>query len=251
MKLSVTVTTHWEARLAVRCRVGAIRVGEPAAGSLGAPSPRDVEAVCSAVPDLPIAVALGDLPHEPQLAALAARGAVAAGASTLTVGLRGSQTPEEAVQLLRAVQDAVAGGPPVTIIAAAYADAARLDEPGLPVAALVSAAARAGVAGCLITTAVKDRHDLLTWLDTRELATLVTAAHDQQLSLAVGGGLRLGQLGRIAAAGADEVHLRRAVATSGLSFGRLDPGQMCRARELCVGASVHSSVGGRARRRRP
>src|SRR5579859_2196482 len=81
-----------------------IDVKDPREGSLGAPRPSVVRAVRAATPPhLPVSVALGDLPHLPGTAALAAAGAVAAGADYVKVGLWGSRDPAAATALVEAV----------------------------------------------------------------------------------------------------------------------------------------------------
>src|SRR5204863_1296953 len=91
MKLLVSVTDAAEARLAVAGGVDIVDVKNPAEGSLGAPAPGVIEQVRREVPaELPVSVALGDLPALPGTAALAAVGAARAGAAYVKVGLWGA-----------------------------------------------------------------------------------------------------------------------------------------------------------------
>ena len=168
MRLLVSVTDAAEARVAVEAGVDIVDVKNPAEGSLGAPGPGVIEQVREVVPpERPVSAAIGDLPNLPGTAALAALGAASSGAAYVKVGLWGTPTTDGAVAVLRAVRDAVDGG--ATVIAASYADAERVPGGPLPPGALVSAARRAGVAGCLLDTAVKDGRGLFEWLSPEDL----------------------------------------------------------------------------------
>ena len=131
MKLLVSVADAHEARVAVRGGVDIVDVKNPAEGALGAPAPATIAQVRDTVPpERPVSAAIGDLPDLPGTAALAALGAAHSGAAYVKVGLWGTSTEDEAVAVLRAVREAVDGGP--TVIAAAYADAERV--PSRPLA---------------------------------------------------------------------------------------------------------------------
>ena len=89
-----------------------VDVKNPAEGSLGAPAPAVIEARArGGAAAAAVSVAIGDLPHLPGTAALAAAGAAGCGADYVKVGLWGSSTEEQAVAVLRAVRDAVADRP--------------------------------------------------------------------------------------------------------------------------------------------
>ena len=90
MKLLVSVVSAEEARRAVAGGADIIDVKDPSEGALGAPAPRVLSSVVSAVgAAAPVSVALGDMPNLPHTAALAARGAALSGAAYVKVGLRG------------------------------------------------------------------------------------------------------------------------------------------------------------------
>ena len=83
MRLLVSVTTAQEAELAVAGGVDVVDVKNPAEGSLGAPAPAVIEAVRAVVPPgSPVSAAIGDMPHLPGTAALAALGAPAPARTT-------------------------------------------------------------------------------------------------------------------------------------------------------------------------
>jgi uncharacterized protein (UPF0264 family) len=229
MKLLVSVTDAAEAELAVAGGVDIVDVKNPAEGSLGAPAPDVIERVREAVPpELPVSVALGDLPALPGTAALAAVGAARSGAAYVKVGLWGASTEDDAVAVLRA---ALAGGVPV--IAGAYADAERVEARPLGPRSLVAAARAAGVEGWLLDTAVKDGRGLLEWLDGEALAGLVAEAHAAGLVVALAGALRAEDLPAIRDSGADIAGVRSAACRDGRRTAPIDPARIARLRELC------------------
>jgi uncharacterized protein (UPF0264 family)/ribosomal protein S18 acetylase RimI-like enzyme len=241
MKLLVSVTDAEEARLAVAGGVDVVDVKNPAEGSLGAPVPAVIAAVRAVVaPGQPLSVAIGDMPHLPGTAALAAAGAAGCGADYVKVGLWGSSTEDEAVAVLSAVREAVGDG--AAVIAAAYADAER--APGLPPGSLVAAARRAGVAGCLLDTAVKDGRGLFEWLDPQALTALVADAHAVGLEVALAGALRAAHLPAVRATGADIAGVRSAACRDGIRTAPLDPSRIAHLRTICDPGPPHADPRG-------
>ncbi len=223
MRLLVSVVDAAEARTAAAGGADIVDVKDPAEGSLGAPLPATVTAVRARVPaEVPVSVALGDLPHLPGTAALAAAGAAAAGARYVKAGLRGSGTPGQATALLRAVREALADHPGTLVVGCAYADAARITGTPLPPLALPAAAAAAGIAGCLLDTAVKDGRGLFEHTGEEVLAAFVAEAHAAGLEVALAGALRAADLPRVAALGADVAGVRSAACRDGVRTGALD-----------------------------
>jgi uncharacterized protein (UPF0264 family) len=231
VRLLVSVVDAAEARLAVAGGVDIVDVKNPAEGSLGAPAPGILAQVRDEVPaELPLSVAIGDLPSLPGTAALAALGAARCGATYVKVGLWGPSTREEAVAVLRAVRDAVGGA--AAVIAGAYADAARVPRGPLPPGELVAAAREAGVDGVLLDTAIKDGRGLLSWLGAGALAGVVADAHAAGLEVALAGELRAEDLPAIRATGADIAGVRSAVCRDGKRAAALEPARVAALREL-------------------
>jgi uncharacterized protein (UPF0264 family) len=220
MKLLVSVVDADEARAAAAAGADIVDVKNPAEGSLGAPAPAVIAAVRAAVPPaLPVSAAIGDMPDLPGTAALAAFGAARSGAQFVKVGLWGATTEPSAVALLRAVRVAV---PDAVVVAAAYADAARV--PGAPLAPVLlpRVAHAAGVAACLLDTAVKDGRGLLEWLSPATLTALVAEAHAAGLEMALAGALRAEDLPVIRDTGADIAGVRSAACHDERRAGSLD-----------------------------
>jgi uncharacterized protein (UPF0264 family) len=233
MKLLVSVVDDAEARLAVAGGVDVVDVKNPAEGSLGAPTPAVIEQVRRVLPtELPLSVAIGDLPSLPGTAALAALGAARSGAAYVKIGLWGSSTTEEAVAVLRAARAAVDGE--AAVVAVTYADAARMPSRPLPPRLLVEAARLAGVAGCLIDTSVKDGRGLLSWLAADELAEIVAEAHDADLEMGLAGELRAEDLPAIRASGADIAGVRSAACLDGRRTAPIDPERIALLRAVCA-----------------
>ena len=234
MRLLVSVADAREARVAVEGGVDIVDVKNPAEGALGAPAPDVIERVREVVPpDRPVSAALGDLPNLPGTAALAALGAARSGAAYVKVGLWGASTTDEAVAVLRAARAAVNGG--AAVIAAAYADAERVPAGPLPPEAVVEAARRAGVGGCLLDTAVKDGRGLFEWLAPEALEALVAEGHAAGLEMALAGALRAEELSAVRATGADIAGVRAAACRDGLRTAPLDAARIGRLRAECGG----------------
>jgi uncharacterized protein (UPF0264 family) len=220
MKLLVSVVDAGEARAAAAAGADIIDVKNPAEGSLGAPSPAVIAAVRAAVPAArPVSAAIGDMPDLPGTAALAALGAAHSGATYVKVGLWGVTTEDDAVVLLQAVRDAVPGA---VVVAAAYADARRVEHAPLAPELLPRVARAAGIEGCLLDTAVKDGSGLLRWLSPGALASLVAEAHDAGLEIALAGALRAEDLPVVGDTGADIAGVRSAACGEGRRSGPLD-----------------------------
>jgi uncharacterized protein (UPF0264 family) len=234
MRLLVSVADAREARVAVEGGVDIVDVKNPAEGALGAPAPGVIERVREVVPpDRPVSAAIGDLPNLPGTAALAALGAARSGAAYVKVGLWGASTTDEAVAVLRAARGAIEGG--AAVIAAAYADAERVPAGPLPPGAVVEAARRAGVEGCLLDTAVKDGRGLFEWLAPEALEVLVAEGHAAGLEMALAGALRAEELSAVRATGADIAGVRAAACRDGLRTAPLDAARIGRLRAECGG----------------
>jgi hypothetical protein len=214
MRLLVSVVSAEEARRAVAGGADIVDVKDPREGALGAPAPGVLAEVVHTVgPRVAVSVALGDLPDLPHTAALAARGAALTGARYVKVGLRGVSDVGRAVTMMQAVANAVmVGGDEVSVIAAAYADAAALDPPALAPARLPEVVERTGIAGALVDTCVKDGRGLYAWLGESELSDLIARTRQAGAIFGVAGQLAPGELCRV---GADVVGVRSAVCRAG------------------------------------
>jgi hypothetical protein len=248
MRLLVSVVSAEEAQRALAGGADIIDVKDPSEGALGAPAPGVLSEVVRVVgTSAPVSVALGDLPDLPHTAALAARGAALSGATYVKAGLRGVHDLDRAVAMMSAIVDAVGvGGGRVSVIAAAYADAAALDPPALAPGCLPALVERTGIAGALVDTFAKDGRGLYSWLSESELADLIERTRRAGAIFGVAGQLRLGELRRV---DADVIGVRSAVCRGGERTSGLRA-------ELVAAAVAELRGGGPAppracRRRRP
>ncbi len=219
MQLLVSVRSASEVEPALAGGADIIDAKEPARGSLGPVSPQTLaEILLCLPPDQPLSVALGDVSSEGGLfaaingLALPSRG----GPTFLKLGFAGVASPEVIGSLLaRAVRLAAVRPQPPLIIAVAYADFARA---GTVSPELVSPLAqRAGAAGVLVDTCIKDGLSLLDWLTPAALKTWVLTARQGGLLSAVAGALRPGGLDAVKAATPDVVGFRGAACEGGRS----------------------------------
>jgi (5-formylfuran-3-yl)methyl phosphate synthase len=235
MRLLVSVVDAAEARAAAAAGADIVDVKNPDEGSLGAPSPATIEAVRAAVPArLPVSAAIGDMPNLPGTAALAALGAARSGAAFVKVGLWGAASEAEAIALLRAVRDAIAGVPSAVVVAGAYADARRVAHAPLAPELLPGVAHAAGVGVCLLDTAIKDGRGLLEWLTPDALGSLVAEAHGFGLQVALAGALRAKDLPVVRAAGADIAGVRSAACGDDRRSGPLEAARVRALRAGCA-----------------
>ena len=231
MQLLISVISADEAREAIAGGADILDVKNPAEGSLGAHFPRVIQQIRASAPrPLRLSVAIGDMPNLPGMASLAALGAVTCGADYVKVGLWGPRAEAEAVYLLQQVQQAVSGFPAVAVIAALYADAHRagtLDPHLLP-----HIARAAGVAGCLLDTAIKDGRHLFDFLSPQTLQALAVKAHSVGLLFALAGALQEQDLPLVRDLGADVVGVRSAACQDGHRAGPLDVERVRRLRRI-------------------
>jgi (5-formylfuran-3-yl)methyl phosphate synthase len=104
----------------------------------------------------------------------------------------------------------------------------------LPPGAVVAAARRAGVGGCLVDTAVKDGRGLFEWLTPDALAALVAEGHAANLEVALAGALRAEDLPTVQATGADIAGVRSAACRDGRRTAPLDGERIRRLRAMCA-----------------
>jgi len=232
MRLMISVLSAEEALEAIAGGAQILDVKNPSEGSLGAQSPsviREIKKIAAG--RLQISAAIGDMPNLPGTAALAALGAACCGADYIKVGLMGPRDEPQAVTLLRAVRNAVLEFS-TPVIAALYADHERADT--LPPQCLPDIAAQAGVAGCLLDTAVKDGRSLLEFISRTALEQLVHKAHSQGLLIGLAGSLRMEDLFEIRNLGADIVGVRSAACSDSRRMGSLEASRVLQLHRILV-----------------
>ena len=211
MKLLVSVVSEKEVAPAVAGGADIIDVKNPAEGALGANFPHVIRAVRKITPpELEVSATIGDVPNLPGTVSLAALGAAVCGVQYVKVGLLGTRTPQDAIFLLREACRAVhAHGPSTRIIAAAYADAHKVNS--LAPLALPAVAAEAGADGCLLDTAVKGDGTLFTNLSDSQLQNFVAQCRGAGLLCGLAGSLGAEDIAHVCKFGADLIGVRTAV----------------------------------------
>ncbi len=210
MQLLISVVNEEEAKSAFGGGADIVDVKNPLEGALGANFPRVIRRVRQCTPPrLPVSVAIGDAPDKPGATALAALGAAVCGVQYVKVGLYGTKEPRQAVFLLKEVCRAVREHDSVIkIIAAAYADAHRIEA--LPALASPVVATEAGADGCMLDTAVKGEGSLFSYLDDDELRNFVQNCHKGGLICAFAGSLGEADIPRVSEIGPDIIGFRTA-----------------------------------------
>ncbi|MDM8539853.1 (5-formylfuran-3-yl)methyl phosphate synthase [Desulfococcaceae bacterium HSG9] len=210
MQLLVSVVNEKEAKSAVDGGADIVDVKNPLEGALGANFPYVIRRVRKCTPPhLPVSVAIGDAPNKPGATALAALGAAVCNIQYVKVGIYGISAPPQAVFLLKEVCRAVREhDPDIKIIAAAYADAHRINS--LPPLKAPAVAFEAEADGCMIDTAVKDGSSLFTHLGDDLLRAFVSNCRERKLLSALAGSLSEKDIPRVSAIGPDIVGFRTA-----------------------------------------
>ena len=238
-RLLVSVFELGEVAAALAGGADIVDVKNPAEGSLGAAPPALLRAVRRRIEGRAVlSAALGDAPHLPGTLALATAGAAGCGADYVKVGLLGSSRPDDAVTLLKEVQRAASGSCDAPrVVAVAYADASRVG--GLPPGELPRAAARAGVHGVMLDTAVKDGASTLDHLGEKGVAVFLEEARSLGLETALAGALRIQEIFRVAGLGAQVVGVRGSACDGGRT-GRVSAARVRALRAALVpGALPH------------
>ena len=214
MKLLISPTNEKEALEAVAGGADIIDVKNPKEGALGANFPWVIKQIRELTPkNVEVSCALGDVPNLPGSISLAALGAAMLGVDYVKVGLYGFETAQEAIYLLKNVNQAAKQyNPKIKVAAAGYADAQRvgaLDPMQIP-----DVAFKAHVDVAMLDTAVKDGKNLFSFISLEKLKQFVDYSHHLGLEVAFAGSLRKEDLPVIYGLGADIAGLRGAACTN-------------------------------------
>lgn len=224
MKVLISPISTAEAVVAWECGTNIIDIKNINEGSLGASFPWIIREVIARIndPKVVFSATLGDLPHKPGTASLAALGAVSSGVKYVKAGLHGSKDVAEGVELMSAVVRTCKDfDPSVTVVTAGYADYQRFG--GLSPQQLVEIAAQSKSDMVMVDTYIKDGKSLFDALNEQQLTEFVQQAHAKGLKVALAGSVRAEHLELLARIGADVVGVRGAVC-SGYDRGTtIDP----------------------------
>jgi uncharacterized protein (UPF0264 family) len=244
MELLVSVRSAAEVEAALAGGADIIDAKEPTRGSLGPVSAEVLTGLVAQIPDEhPLSIVLGDLVNPEQVVATirSLRLPLRTAPVYLKLGSAAVRAAKQIEALLTCAVTASRAHPACPlVVAVAYADATRAGTV-LPDSVRVMAQ-RAGTAGILLDTQIKDGLGLLRWIAPRALARWVTSARAAGLITALAGGLGLEDLEAVAAAGPDVVGVRGAACEGGRE-GRISAARVRGLRRRLLGAASVSVQG--------
>ncbi|NHJ87344.1 MAG: hypothetical protein FK734_17905 [Asgard group archaeon] len=215
MKLLVSPQTLTEALECIKGGADIIDVKNPHEGSLGANFPWVIRNIRQATPaSIPISATLGNVQYTPGSVALAALGAVIAGASYVKVGLLGVKTIQEAVDVMTAVKKTTNEFKfPTLIVAAGYAEGEAIRSLNPLDIPEVSKKASCDVA--MIDTFDKTTgKSLFDHLSINDLSQFIADSRDRGLMTALGGSINANHLPQLKKLAPDIIGIRGAVCDS-------------------------------------
>jgi (5-formylfuran-3-yl)methyl phosphate synthase len=216
IQLLVSVVTLEEARHAVQGGADILDLKNPREGSLGAAHPRLIAEVCREFGhSLPVSAAIGDFQHLPNSAALAALCAAEMGADFVKIGLLGSRSEQQAVDLLTTLSETLAWRESKTkLIAAAYGDfreSGTLNPLWLP-----RIAHRAHISGCMIDTLNKKGACLFDHMSPASLQEFIAECREYGLLSSLAGSLSFRHIDLLRSLAPDILGVRGAVCKDGV-----------------------------------
>jgi hypothetical protein len=219
VRLLISVRDASEAARAVAGGAEIVDAKEPDRGSIAPVAPAVLQEIRAAVPPrLRVSAALGDVARPEDVARAFAQ--LPAGLSFVKLGFRGICEPSQVETLLaEAVGCAMRTPGSPAVIAVAYADHRRAES--LPATAFPALISRSRAEGLLVDTCFKDAGNLFDLLGPVELAGIGAALAAEELTFALGGSLRAGQVRAAADTGATIFGVRGAVCRGGRS-GRIE-----------------------------
>lgn len=204
-----------EALVAIRGGADILDIKNPKEGSLGANFPWVIAEIRRAVPEgIPISAAIGDFPNLPGSAALAAFGAVKAGANMVKIGLKGPRKAKSAAYLVEQVVKAVRGADEsAKVVVCAYGDFKRAGT--IKPILIPKIASETGADVAMLDTAIKDGKPLTDFLQAEELKNFIDKAHSFDIWAALAGSLGLKELRELKRLNPDVVGIRGAACEGG------------------------------------
>jgi (5-formylfuran-3-yl)methyl phosphate synthase len=199
-----------EAEMALACGADVIDLKDPSRGALGAVS---LETLATAVRGIagraPVSATIGDLPLENTSIGDTVRATVATGVDFVKLGLFRGGEADNCLNLAAEPSRA-------RLILVVFADA-------LPDFDAVSVAARIGAAGMMLDTMGKAAGSLLDHLPLQALATFVSEAKAEGLTVGLAGSLKAKHVPALLALGPDLLGFRSALCRGGVRQAPFDP----------------------------
>ena len=233
MLLLISPINTAEAHEAITGGADIIDVKNPKEGSLGANFPWVIKKIRDLTPkDTLVSATLGDVPYKPGTVSLAALGAAVSGADYIKVGLYGTKSYDEALEVMKNVVKTVKDyNEDAITVASGYADAHRVgavDPMEIP-----KIAADAGADVAMIDTAVKDGKTLFDFMDDEKIREFNHEIHNNGLKSALAGSIKKEQLKRLYELKCDVVGIRGAACIGGdRNSGRIHRSAVIQLKEM-------------------
>jgi hypothetical protein len=192
-----------------------IDVKNPPEGSLGANFPWVIKQIKEVTPENRLVSAtIGDVPYKPGTASLAALGACVSGADYIKVGLYGTKSYSQSLDLMEKVTKAVKDfDEKKIVVAAGYADAYRVGA--VDPLVIPKIARDAGCDVAMLDTAVKDGKTLFDHLNEKLLEEFINETHAYGMKCALAGSIKKEEIPILKDIGCDIVGVRGAACTKG------------------------------------
>ncbi|MHA1144387.1 MAG: (5-formylfuran-3-yl)methyl phosphate synthase [Candidatus Helarchaeota archaeon] len=191
MKLLVSPFTVEEAKIAIKGQADIIDVKNPEEGSLGANFSwviRPIEQLVHQNNHQKLSATIGDVPDLPGTAALAALGAATCNVDYIKVGLKGPQTQDAAIKLMKTVIRTVKEyNASVQVVVAGYADSERFHT--LNPLLLPEIARQADANVVMVDTGMKDGKNLFDFLSMSKLQEFLDGAREAGIQTALAGSI--------------------------------------------------------------
>lgn len=216
MRLLVSPQSIAEAVECVKGNADIIDVKNPAEGSLGANFPWIIRSIRKMVPrTTPISATVGDISYQPGTVSLASLGAATAGASFVKVGLYNIKTPEQGIEVMKAVKRTIEEYQlPVSIVAAGYAEGesiGSLDPLSIPQIASVAKCDYA----MLDTFDKTTKKPIFDILSKSILEQFIAFSREKNISVALGGSIKIKHIPILKKLQPDIIGIRGAVCDGG------------------------------------
>ncbi len=216
MRLLISPQTINEAVECVKGNADIIDVKNPSEGSLGANFPWIIRSIRKMAPrTTPISATVGDIAYQPGTVALASLGAATAGASYVKVGLFDIKTLEQGIEVMKAVKRTIEEYHlPVSIVAAGYAEGESIGSLDPLIIPQIAAAAKCDYAmlDTFDKTAKKTIFDILS---NSILEEFIALSREKNISVALGGSIKLNHIPILKKLQPDIIGIRGAVCDDG------------------------------------
>ena len=222
MRLLVSVVNREEAIRAINGGTDILDIKNPKEGSLGANFPWVIKGISEEVheiaKDVEISATIGDAPYKPGTMALAALGCTVSGVDYVKVGLFGTPTETQAMEVMKAVSKAVKDfNSDVKVVCSGYSDSYRINS--VPPLAIPNIAIASEADIAMLDTGVKDGKSLLDFMSLDQLADFTDQCHKNGLLAALAGSLNEEHILKLLPLKPDVIGVRSVVCTS---FDRLN-----------------------------